>query len=160
MPTVPDYMGTPEERFWRKVNKTPTCWLWTGATRNGYGAFSVNRKAIPAHRFAWELLVGPIPNGHVIDHDNPEYGCGNPACVNPAHLEPVPQGINNVRKRALMVTNISGHDGVSWSATNEKWRVRVRRNGKAVHGGYFTDLNKAAAVAAELRAGPQGSQRR
>jgi hypothetical protein len=50
-----------------------------------------------AHRFVWEQLVGPIPRGFVLDHDNPDFGCHNSRCVNPAHLEMVTQGINCLR---------------------------------------------------------------
>ncbi len=69
-------------RFWRHVQKTPDCWLWTGAThRGGYGAFNVNGKARSAHRVAYELAHGPIPDGHEVCHT-----CDTPACVNPNHL--------------------------------------------------------------------------
>lgn len=74
------------ERFWSKVKKTETCWVWTAGTfkyRNGYGQFRVRRGDPPAyaHRFAWELVNGPIPQGlHVL------HRCDNPPCVNPAHL--------------------------------------------------------------------------
>ena len=60
---------TAEERFWPKVNKTDTCWLWTGSLSNtGYGQFQINRKLVLAHRFAYELVHGPIAPGLVIDH--------------------------------------------------------------------------------------------
>ena len=81
-----------EDRFWAKVEKTATCWLWTGAKiPYGYGRlFSGSRtpagspKTVAVHRFAYELLVGPIPDGLTIDHL-----CKNPSCVNPEHLEVV-----------------------------------------------------------------------
>lgn len=72
------------ERFWEKVNKTETCWLWTGALlKTGYGSIRINRKAERAHRVAYELEVGPIPAGKILRHT-----CDNPRCVNPAHLIP------------------------------------------------------------------------
>lgn len=77
----------PEERFWGKVNKTETCWLWTGPPSlcGGYGQFHVAPGLqVYSHRFAYELLVGPIPEGLVIDHL-----CRVPLCCNPLHLEPV-----------------------------------------------------------------------
>src|SRR3954469_21126393 len=69
-------------RFWSKVEKTETCWMWkAGARRKGYGAFFVGAKQYTASRFAWALTNGPIPPGMVVCH-----ACDVPACVNPAHL--------------------------------------------------------------------------
>ena len=84
-----------EERFWEKVQKTDTCWFWTSMIDAwGYGRFKV--KVGPgkyrnqmAHRIAYEWLVGPIPEGLSIDHL-----CRVPHCVNPAHMEAVPIGVN------------------------------------------------------------------
>lgn len=85
---------SPNERFWAKVEKTPTCWLWRGAlTSGGYGNFVIHRGTnVAAHRFAYELLVGPIPEGLVLDHL-----CRLPLCVNPEHLEPVTER-ENIRR--------------------------------------------------------------
>lgn len=89
----PNDLITPPERFWPKVNKTETCWLWVGnINTKGYGMFGLNRGLVSAHRFAYVLLVGPIPEGLHIDHL-----CRVRHCVNPDHLEPVtPQ--ENVRR--------------------------------------------------------------
>lgn len=71
------------------------CWEWTGAkTPQGYGTHCLNYKYWRAHRLAYVLLVGDIPEGLVLDHL-----CGNKGCVNPKHLEPVTQG-ENVRRSA------------------------------------------------------------
>jgi hypothetical protein len=73
------------ERFWSKVDKSGDCWLWTGTITNRYGRFFLaHGRMTPAHRWAYESLVGPIPEGLTIDHL-----CRNPPCVNPDHLEPV-----------------------------------------------------------------------
>lgn len=81
------------ERFWAKVLKTDTCWLWTGALKRGYGHFYLSRgKTVAAHRFAYELIVNSVPDGLELDH-----GCKVKRCVNPAHLEPVPH-IENSRR--------------------------------------------------------------
>lgn len=76
-------------RFWEKVQKTETCWLWKGAvnwTAGGYGKIPTSRKAgrrrfLSAHRVAWELQVGEIPHGFCVLHR-----CDTPLCVNPDHL--------------------------------------------------------------------------
>src|SRR5437867_3034751 len=74
-----------EERFWSNVQKTATCWLWQGNIGlNGYGTMSINYKIHYAHRLAYELSKGQIPNGHQLDHL-----CRNRICVNPKHLESV-----------------------------------------------------------------------
>lgn len=77
----------PTARFWAKVDRRgdDECWPWTANLVGGYGRFSVSQtKSVAAHRYAYELLVGPIPAGLQLDHL-----CRNRACVNPAHLEPV-----------------------------------------------------------------------
>lgn len=75
---------TTEQNFWKKVNKTDTCWLWTASTqKDGYGHFHVNRVGVVAHRYSYELVHGPIPDGLKLLHD-----CDVRACVNPAHLKP------------------------------------------------------------------------
>lgn len=79
-------MKTIAERLWEKVDKTGDCWLWTRSLTigNRYGGLSVDGRMRPAHRVAYELTVGPIPDGLELDHL-----CRNTRCVRPAHLEPV-----------------------------------------------------------------------
>jgi hypothetical protein len=89
--------ATVVERFWSKVDRQPDdgCWLWTGAvTVDGYGRLrATSTVEVRAHRYAYELLVGPIPEGLTLDHL-----CERPACVRPEHLEPV-EHAENVRRR-------------------------------------------------------------
>lgn len=72
-----------EGKFLRKVEKTDTCWNWTGRLDiGGYGRFSIKGVWNKAHRTAYELYKGEIPNGLLVRHM-----CNNRKCVNPAHLE-------------------------------------------------------------------------
>lgn len=85
---------TETERFWSKVDRTADCWTWTGATSDtGYGLYqAATNRLVRAHRYSYELTVGPIAEGLVIDHL-----CRNTSCVNPEHLEAVTQ-TENVRR--------------------------------------------------------------
>lgn len=72
------------DRFWAKVDKgSPNeCWLWLGGrATGGYGVALHDGKRWQAHRLAWTLTYGPIPNGMLICHRH-----DNPSCCNPAHL--------------------------------------------------------------------------
>lgn len=121
---------TIEERFWPKVQKTEDCWLWTAATARGYGKFSFGTLANPsrmvhAHRFSYELLVGPIPDGLELDHL-----CRVKLCVNPAHLEPVTHQENTRRapsNSAALLARTHCVNGHLWDAANTRtqrgWRL-------------------------------------
>jgi len=99
-------------RFWARVDKAAPggCWIWTGAVEGkGYGAPSINGVKRPAHRLAYEDLVGPVPEGLHLDHL-----CRVRRCVNPAHLEPVTSRENTLR-------------GVQAKLTDEQVRVLYAR---------------------------------
>lgn len=76
-----EYSAKDLNRFWNKVQKTDTCWIWTATTRNGYGMFRLNGTIVSAHRFSFAY------------HNNKNidliirHKCDNPPCVNPEHLE-------------------------------------------------------------------------
>ena len=70
------------ERFWAKVEVTPTCYVWRGSRRRqDYGAMMVDQKEWAVHRLAWTAINGPIPDGIDVLHR-----CDNPPCVRIDHL--------------------------------------------------------------------------
>lgn len=91
--------GPVAARFWPKVKKTESCWIWTAyLNAQGYGQLAVSRGNLQlAHRVAYELIVGAIPDGLVLDHL-----CRVRNCVNPGHLEPVTQAEN--MRRGMIAT--------------------------------------------------------
>jgi hypothetical protein len=88
----------PAHRFWRKVEKIKSCWLWRGAIQrsNGYGRFWDGERVLGAHQFIYRLTFGQIPDGLEIDHL-----CRVRNCVNPNHLEAVTRRINTLRGESL-----------------------------------------------------------
>ena len=83
-------MDIPLDRFWAKVIKTDSCWLWVGAKNNhGYGQIRINQKCHYAHRLSYEMSGKSIPDKWVIDHL-----CRNPSCIRPDHLEAVDERTN------------------------------------------------------------------
>ena len=77
---------TPEERIARfllLVDKTPTCWLWKGASNGRYGSWKgLNYEHHTAHKWSYIYFVGPVPSGMDVDHK-----CETSLCVNPEHLQ-------------------------------------------------------------------------
>lgn len=89
-------MKNSADRFWEKVDRSGECWVWTGSRHpHGYGSCSRMEGETRAHRAAWVLSHGPIPNGLFVLHR-----CDNPPCVNPEHLFLGTQRDNNNDKVA------------------------------------------------------------
>lgn len=128
----------PAERFWPKVDKAAAggCWLWTASLDpNGYGQFHDGERLTKAHRFAFAVVVGPVPDGHELDHL-----CRTRHCVNPEHLEPVTHAENMRRthKTVCKRGHASTHDNTlrlrdgkrQCRACNRERMARLRRKGQ------------------------------
>lgn len=137
------------ERFWEKVNKTDTCWLWSAAVldQTGYGYFSVNgRGMVGAHKVSWEMANGVVPEGLEVDHR-----CHVKTCVRPRHLRLKTHAENGAYRKGAQSNSSTGIRGVFWSAQKGRWQVKVNKLRKQYHGGYFDDVEQAEEEAMNLR---------
>lgn len=102
-------MITDIEYFNKRIIQVDDCWQWSAAlTTKGYARFAKRRpdgKRILAHRFSYEYYIAEIPEGLTIDHL-----CQNKWCVNPWHLEPVPNSVNIARRYDRTVTKVRDWD--------------------------------------------------
>jgi hypothetical protein len=140
------------ERFWEKVAKggPNDCWLWVAAiASSGYGVFSRTggKTRYYAHRWSYEAVNGPIPDGMQIDHR-----CRIRACVNPRHLRVVTQSQNAENHSGPTKANSSGHRGVYFETGTQRWVAQLR----CQHHFYFErfptrELAAAAVVEARNR---------
>lgn len=105
---MPTYRVDIKEKLFSYINKTDTCWLWNGPIgTGGYGMFSTAHSrgySIRAHRAAYQIIVGTIPDDMVIDHL-----CRVRACVNPDHLEVVTPNENALRRAQAHTHCPQGH---------------------------------------------------
>lgn len=129
-----DCYPTLRERLLSKavINWETGCWEWKGAKAGkGYGAIRVEAKRnAPAHRVAYELIEGPIPEGLQLDHL-----CRNHACVNPAHLEPVTNRENQLRspvsRTAQNASKTHCKNGHEFTPENTRMRTGAEKGGRA-----------------------------
>jgi len=110
------------------------CWIWTGGTggKTGYGKFNVRVapgqwRMVSTHRYAYEQIIGPVPDGMQLDHL-----CRVRLCCNPEHLEPVTRRVNQSRgiKGALTTHCPQGHP---YDETNTLRRANGHRRCRTCH---------------------------
>jgi hypothetical protein len=113
--------------FWSKVNKTETCWLWTGAIKpDGYGRICLNGKSHYPHRLSLSHSLGrPIGNGLVVRHS-----CRNRHCLNPAHLQEGTQK-DNYADSVIDGTNTKGEKQGHSKMTEQQVR-EIRASDKSL----------------------------
>lgn len=131
---------TSADRFWAKVDKSGDCWLWQGATNGKYGRLRRDLVWHYAHRFAYELERGPIPEGMTIDHL-----CREKLCCNPAHLEVVTLRENILRSESASA--IHARKKVCFKG-HEFDRTRIKTNGRPVRWCSVCERERAKARAA------------
>lgn len=122
-----------EDNFWQHIQKTDTCWIWTGTIgKSGHGYVISRRlaKRTGAHRISWELHNGPIPEGLCVCHNCP--GGDNPACCNPAHLFLGTQADNMVdAKNKKRIRSGSRHHATKFSEDQIAVIFEMHRSGQS-----------------------------
>lgn len=134
-------------RFRASAQRQGECLVWTKSRRrNGYGQIKVNGRNRTAHRVAYELANGPIPDGLSIDHT-----CRNRACIEPRHLR-LATTKQNAENRVSRPASVSGIRGVHWDRSRLCWVAKLTHHYKTVNLGRFTDRAEAARAVTAARA--------
>lgn len=117
------------DRFWSKVDKTPTCWLWKACVlagpHGGYGLFHDGTRVRRVHRFAYEVLIGPIPPGAFILHL-----CNVKLCVRPDHLK---AGTHAENMRQMVESDRQATGARNGALLHPETRARGSRHGSQTH---------------------------
>lgn len=120
------------------------CWEWTAYKKtSGYGQVWAEGRLDYSHRFVYETLVGPIPDGLAIDHL-----CQNRGCCNPDHLEAVTTDQNNLRAIIAEARKIAGAEGYSFAMRLAAREIELVTDGVVARG---ISRDDALAIRRELR---------
>ena len=135
-----------DKRFKRLVSINDGCHDWLGmVSPGGYGQFAKRGKKVAAHRYAWEMVNGPIAPGLVVNHL-----CWNRTCVNVEHLEVVTKAENCYYRSGPSSNSTTGIRGVSWAKAQGKWRGVLYKGGKQVASKLFPGTDEGRRSAAEF----------
>ena len=137
--------SNPDEAFNARTERQGDCVVWTAAKHaKGYGIMHVHGRKTYAHRYAWERIHGPIPDGLLVDHI-----CHNTSCVNVAHL-----------RLATLSQNMSNRGGVQPNALSKvrgvrknrnRWQAYAFKDHKFHYFGSYVSIEEAAAAAEQGR---------
>lgn len=142
---VIDFDQRVQTRFWARVdsNFSTDCWPFLGAAAGGYGRFGAGGRIYAAHRVAYTLVRGPIPEGKFLDHL-----CRNRACCNPAHLEPVTNRVNT--QRGAKGWDLTGLCRNGLHDMGDPANIRIRLDGQRLcrpcYKAYYAEANRRALV--------------
>lgn len=118
-----------ERRFWSNVQKTPTCWLWTGrASADGYGRIKIAGRERTATVVSWTLHFGPVPPMGIMCHH-----CDNPPCIRPEHLFLGDHSLNGYDlslKRQQQSGGVTPHNEGDLLERIEAHRSRIAENAR------------------------------
>lgn len=139
---VKTYYSDPEEAFSARVEPRGKCIVWTGSkTPAGYGNLRARGLVVYAHRYAWERVNGPIPDGALIGHK-----CHNRSCVKVSHLRLANSFQNRTHLRGANKNNKSS--GVrNVYKVNGRWIVYIKHNYKLRYLGSYDSSEEAQRIA-------------
>jgi hypothetical protein len=125
-----------EDRFWSYVNKTHTCWLWTGnKDKNGYGKIYFLNKHMRSHRLSYKLFNGNFDEKLLVLHS-----CDNPSCVRPDHLF-LGTNKDNMKDKVNKNRQAKGNS-CGKSFLTEKQVLDIKEQLKNYQRGMYTSLSK------------------
>ena len=138
------------ERLWPRVDKTETCWNWTGCLdRKGYGIIGDQvdgrKVSIRVHRLAYSLLLGTLNDDDQVDHR-----CHNRRCVNPEHLRATTHKQNQENRAGASRRSKTGVRGV-FPTDRGNYEASITHDGKTHHAGRFATVAEAEAAVIDLR---------